>query len=570
MSARASSILAAVTLALGALSGCDGADPATQLVVVVDSDLHVPSRIDRVAVTVTGPAGTPEVVEQMLGEGAPELPLTLGVSPSGPALGPVTITADAFLGDSRIVTRTARTTLVRGRSLTLYLFLASSCVGTDCPEEETCTSNGCMPVEIDPEELPDWTGRPPMRDGGMPDGGTPVDGGGTDAARPDCTTAAHCDDGNACTIDLCDEGLCTNAPDDALCTDGPDGFCDAVNGCQYSECTAATCVAAPCGTAMCDGSTCVRTSLCGTGETCCAGSCVPAGCDDGNACTDDACGAAGCENVDNTAPCDDGMYCNGPDTCAGGACGTHAGSPCSGSAVCDESADVCTGCLTNSDCGAPVYGSWGACEGFSDSCDESGTRSRSVTSFTCSSGTCTPSSSTESEACTRSTGGNTCGATTCGSYGSCGGFSDACDEMGTRSRECTDYVCSGGSCTTSNRTETSGCSRDTDGTSCGATTCGAWGACGGFADDCVETGTQNRTCTTYTCAAGSCGTAMMDESQGCTRSTNGYSCDDGVFRTCGDYCYGGLCNAGEFCARGCICDPAGFCTDDGSGTCLLR
>src|SRR5262249_6094636 len=44
---------------------------------------------------------------------------------------------------------------------------------------------------------------------------------------------------------------------------------------------------------------------------------------DGNVCTTDQCNGAGvCLHINNTAPCDDGLFCNGADVCSGGVC-TH-------------------------------------------------------------------------------------------------------------------------------------------------------------------------------------------------------------------------------------------------------
>ncbi len=68
--------------------------------------------------------------------------------------------------------------------------------------------------------------------------------------------------------------------------------------------------------------------------------------DDGNPCTEDQCDGSGtCIHVDNTAPCDDGLFCNGLDTCRNGACGVHAGDPCAAGTecarACDEAADSC-------------------------------------------------------------------------------------------------------------------------------------------------------------------------------------------------------------------------------------
>ena len=91
-----------------------------------------------------------------------------------------------------------------------------------------------------------------------------------------CTTDADCDDGNGCTTDTCDGGVCTYA-------------------------TIADCV--PCATA--------------------------ADCDDGNGCTTDTCSANGaCEHLARegcipcatAADCDDLNPCT-TDTCTGGACG---------------------------------------------------------------------------------------------------------------------------------------------------------------------------------------------------------------------------------------------------------
>ncbi len=533
----------------------------TQLIVVVDSDLGVPAELDEVRVTVVGPSGMSTDATQALGEsGGPSLPLTLGVRPAGEALGPIEVTVEGRLEGAAVVTRVATTSLVRGEARVLYLGVARDCRGAECNEGLTCTENGCASEAIDPEDLPPWTGELPGRDGGAAEDGGVPDGG--DGGPPvACTTGSDCEDGIDCTVGVCTDGVCTQRPDDGLCTAASEGTCDPEDGCQYAECTDETCVAGPCQTAMCNGDRCERTSLCASGEMCCAGACVAAGCSDGNPCTDDSCGSSGCENTNNTAACDDGLFCNGPDTCSGGSCETHAGTPCSGSAVCDEATDVCTGCLSDTDCGDPLYGAWGACGGFSGTCGESGTQTRSVTTFTCSSGTCTPSMTTESQACTRDTDGTSCGSTTCGSFGSCGGFSGTCDESGTQSRTCTDYACSGGTCASSMRTESTSCLRSTDGTSCGSTSCGSWGSCGGYADTCDESGTQSRTCTDLACSSGTCGSSMRTESQACSRDTDGTSC---MTSSCGSW---------SACSYSNACDESGTqtrsCTDYScsSGSC---
>jgi hypothetical protein len=136
--------------------------------------------------------------------------------------------------------------------------------------------------------------------------------------------------------------------------------------------------------------------------------CTAAECDDDNVCTDDRCTESGCENVPNTAACDDGMFCNGSDSCMDGACAAHTGDPCAGRA-CDEMADSCEGsCSNDADCPDDVVGAWTACAGFSDVCDETGMRSRDVATFSCMGGVCIGGSTTESESCTRDSDGTLC------------------------------------------------------------------------------------------------------------------------------------------------------------------
>lgn len=476
----------------------------TQLILVVDSDLAPRDELDEVRVMVRGPSGESEEAAQSLGEpDAPPLPLTLGVRPGGEALGPVEIRAEGRHDGQVVVTRTAITSLVRGEVRVLTLFLARACRGVACPTGETCTETGCASAEIDADDLPRWTGEVPRRDAGS-----------HDAGAASCTNASECDDGTGCTVGECIDGRCRH------------------------------------------------TSLCAQGEMCCAGACVPAGCDDDNPCTDDACGPSGCEHVNHDGPCDDGLFCNGADTCRDGACSVHAGAPCSGSVVCDEAADVCTGCLADEDCGSPVYGPWGECGGFAGDCGETGTQSRSVTTYSCMSGTCVPSTSSESQPCERDTDGRSCGTTTCGSFGDCGGFSptDVCDESGTQTRTCHDRVCAEGACITVMRTEEQPCERDTDGTMCAPTQCTP-GLCTGFTNACDRTGTEMRTCTDYRCTSGSCNAgAPYTSSIPCLRNTDGNPCDDGLWCTDGDTCFGEWCTGHDICSGSCECTSLG-CQD---------
>ncbi len=77
-----------------------------------------------------------------------------------------------------------------------------------------------------------------------------------------------------------------------------------------------------------------------------AGSAIDA-CDDVNSCTTDSCSALDyCLHVNNTDPCDDGLFCTIADTCIGGACKSTTARDCSDGLscnvdFCDDSADLC-------------------------------------------------------------------------------------------------------------------------------------------------------------------------------------------------------------------------------------
>ncbi len=176
-----------------------------------------------------------------------------------------------------------------------------------------------------------------------------------DGLDNDCNTATSetgslCDDGNACTTDLCG-GVngCQQVPtsggscnDGDSCT-GPDictnGVCGGVDTCPCQPETVLTDCATPppgmnlgCLTPTCSNNACVYTpkagscndgSACTTGDTCSAGVCggTTLDCDDDAACTTDTCNVAtGCVNTPFTGVCEDNDPCTVGDTCATGEC----------------------------------------------------------------------------------------------------------------------------------------------------------------------------------------------------------------------------------------------------------
>lgn len=372
-----------------------------------------------------------------------------------------------------------------------------------------------------PGETPrDDAGEPPEGTGGAPtllDASLPPISGATTAAMggvatsgmdastpPACEKDFDCDDGVDCTQDRCTETGCENTAQNSSCNQAAEGTCDPVTGCQYPSCTAETCSAGSCQSAKCVGDVCVRESLCTDGESCCAGACVKAGCDDGVSCTQDRCGVAGCENTpldalcddknvcttdacdvvkgcafrNNADDCNDGVFCNGADRCAAGKCSEHAGQPCAGNSQCEEARNTCSGCAEKKDCPADVVGEWSTCNFGAEFCEEKGTQTRTITSFTCSgSGACLPEARKETRECTRKTSGLQCAETEFGQPTACE-YRGPCASNGAKSRKRTDYLCGGGVCGKKETVEKESCSRVTKGHSCGlCKTCDGKDAC---------------------------------------------------------------------------------------------
>lgn len=148
-----------------ALVGCSEEvvepDPLTQLVVVLESDLEVPTRMDAIRLDVTAPSGATErATANLTGEGALALPATLGLLAVGGSLSPVTVVAEARLGGGTVVTRRVRTAFVEGASLRLTVSLVAACFGRDgsCGDEMSCGEGGaCVSDDVDPATLPAFT-----------------------------------------------------------------------------------------------------------------------------------------------------------------------------------------------------------------------------------------------------------------------------------------------------------------------------------------------------------------------------------------------------------------------------
>jgi hypothetical protein len=138
-----------------------------------------------------------------------------------------------------------------------------------------------------------------------------------------CSTAADCNDANACTNDACVNGACAHTDNNAPCTD--DG-----NSCTDDICSGGSC------THPNDNSNaCADANAC-TGDACVGGACLswysptPACCDtnadcnDGVAATSDSCTGAPDGNCTNVIPgtCSTNANCNDFNSCTTDACNT--------------------------------------------------------------------------------------------------------------------------------------------------------------------------------------------------------------------------------------------------------
>ena len=194
-------------------------------------------------------------------------------------------------------------------------WVASGCAGDPvvCDDDNPCTDEICDPGSGTCATA--WN-EAPCEDGDLCTAGDACAEGACVSGE-----APNCDDGNICTINLCDPAVgCHGLPTQSPCCAGLVSFCDDGDPCTSDLCDPGTgaCAYEPNSAACDDGDACTAGDVCGDGV--CGG--APVSCDDGNPCTDDPCGLAeGCYHVplDGVA-CDDGLACSTGDACVAGAC----------------------------------------------------------------------------------------------------------------------------------------------------------------------------------------------------------------------------------------------------------
>ena len=185
------------------IQGCaEDAAKLTQIVVVVDSDLPVPDRLDNLQIEVSG-TKKPHMFDQRVDTDQRKLPHSLGLVYSGGPLGPVRVVARGRLGDETVVERVAEVHFKRDRTLKLALALTRACAGKPACEaaDETCEQGQCIPTAM---SLPSFDGDdgPLFMDAGpwSPEGGafdndgsTPnAADGGSDAGPDGATSEPTC------------------------------------------------------------------------------------------------------------------------------------------------------------------------------------------------------------------------------------------------------------------------------------------------------------------------------------------------------------------------------------------
>lgn len=173
-------LIGAVAVVACTTAGCAD-DIRGQLVVVVASDMRVPSELDEVGVRVIGPLESRALDREypLDGSGAVSLPISFGVAPAGGDPDRiVTIEVDARRGGTVLFTVRHRTRFVDGEVRQLVIFLSGACVGAaPCPDDTTCEVGQCLPELVDVRTLPRYSPNGPL-----PDAGPPREGGTMDVA----------------------------------------------------------------------------------------------------------------------------------------------------------------------------------------------------------------------------------------------------------------------------------------------------------------------------------------------------------------------------------------------------
>ena len=392
-----------------------------------------------------------------------------------------------------------------------------------------------------------------------------------------CVTDFDCDDGNVCTDDTCNAGVCEYSDNTFSCDDGD--VCTINDACGAGACAGTpvdcsilndVCNAGTCNptTGICEAIPNNEAGPCDDGDpctvngTCVVGLCVETDLDcsalDGT-CALGECnpvtGACEISPINEGGTCTDINACTENDTCIDGFCiGALLPDcePCVVAADCDDG-NVCT----------------------EDFCHAVGVCFHSNIAGTCDDGNVC----TENDACAKGVcvgtpvpgcapcvvdadcnDGNPCTTDTCAA--NVCQYSDNDGAMCDDDNICTDNdTCFGGLCAGSPIPGCDSCLTDADcndGNTCTNDLCHAVGVCI-YANNTLSCDDGDPCTAADGCANGACGGTPI---------ADGGSCDDGSICTTGDVCFGGLCdgftaNDGASCDDGDICTQFDVCSGGG-------
>lgn len=367
----------------------------------------------------------------------------------------------------------------------------------------------------------------------------------------DCITDAQCADTNDCTADTCASAACvhTNVADGTACADETPA-----NTCTRDTCTGGACTHTPtaaagtaCGSATDDdctnADTCDAAGVCQANNAADGTTCA----DDGNDCTDEACAAGVCASTDvaDDTACDDDDICTDPDTCTAGACGGTAvvdccesDADCTAPDICNTTTNLCEppvpacvadlGCDDDDDCTTDTC-TEGECV-YADNTAPCNDGNACTTGDVCAAGACagTPVVCPSGQVCNSATGN--CADIPCTTDANCNDnaacTADSCNqvtglcEFEELDVRCNDnQYCNGdegeGSCDPNDpdAEAVSGCVRPGD--PCVDGPDGFGKVCNESTDTCIDCTTNaqcndGHTCTSDTCAAGTCNHTELD------------------------------------------------------------
>jgi hypothetical protein len=183
---RAFPVLAlSCALALGC-SSSKGSD--TEMVVMVWSDLAVPTQLDSVRVDILGQT-TARTLSFPLTAGAEDgkkLPLQISLVPGDDQHLGFEVKVTGLLGGTAVVSQEVSSSCILGQRRVLTTFLGRSCVSVSCSPGLTCSGGSCIGIAIAPASLPvyDPAHPPTLSDAGTPSSiDAPAGEGGSGSAN---------------------------------------------------------------------------------------------------------------------------------------------------------------------------------------------------------------------------------------------------------------------------------------------------------------------------------------------------------------------------------------------------